>query len=119
MIVLIDRKSLLREILKIEEDIKKKRREPRYVWIKHNIFNLETRRFGAHTVSIASPNDPETILQMRNNSQEMRDTLTRYKEMQTEFTDQIVEMTARKATLQRQLFTPRRETTPPPPQAIQ
>ena len=106
MIVLVNRKSLLREILKIEEDIKKKRREPRYVWIKHNIFSLESRRFGSHTVSIASPNDPETILQMRNNSQEMRDTLTRYKEMQTEFTDQLVEMTARKATLQRQLFAP-------------
>ena len=105
MEVLVDRKSLLREILKIEDEIKKKRREPRYVWIKHNIFSLESRRFGAHTVSIASPDDPDTTLEMRNNSQEMRDILTRYKEMQTEFTDQLDEMAVRKAKLQRQLFT--------------
>jgi len=102
--VLVDRKSLLREILKIEGEMKKKRRDPRYVWIKHNIFSLETRRFGSQTVSIASPDDPDTMLEMRNNSQEMRDTLSRYKEMQTEFTDELDEMVVRKTKLQKQLF---------------
>ena len=104
MKVLVDRKSLLREILRIEGEIKIKRRDPKYVWIKHNIFSLETRRFGSHTVSIASPDDPETTLEMRNNSQEMRDTLSRYKEMRTEFTDQLDELVVRKTKLQRQLF---------------
>jgi hypothetical protein len=104
--VLVDRKSLLREILRIEGEIKKKRREPRYVWIKHNIFSLESRRFGSHTVSIASPDDPETILEMRNNSQELRDILSRYKKMQSEFTVQLDEMAIRKAKLQNQLFAP-------------
>ncbi len=104
MKVLVDRKSLLREILRIEGEIKIKRRDPKYVWIKHNIFSLETRRFGSHTVSIASPDDPETTLEMRNNSQEMRDTLSRYKEMRTEFDDQVDEMVVRRTKLQRQLF---------------
>jgi len=84
--------------------MKKKRRDPRYVWIKHNIFSLETRRFGSQTVSIASPDDPDIMLEMRNNSQEMRDTLSRYKEMQTEFTDELDEMVVRKTKLQKQLF---------------
>jgi len=104
--VLVDRKSVLREILKIEGDIKTMRRNPRYVRIKHHIFSLESRRFGSHTVSIAAPDDPGTILEMRNNSQEMRDTLTRYKEMRTEYTVQLDQMAARKAELQRQLFEP-------------
>ncbi len=81
-----------------------KRREPRYVWIKHNIFSLEGRRFGSHTVSIASPDDPDTILEMRNNSQEMRDTLSRYKEMQAEYTEELDKLVIRKTKLQRQLF---------------
>jgi hypothetical protein len=102
--VLVDRKSLLREILRIEGEMKKKRRDPRYVWIKHNIFSLETRRFGSQTVSIASPDDPDTMLEMRNNSQKMKDTLSRYKEMQTEFTDELDEMVVRKTKLQKQLF---------------
>ena len=84
--------------------MKKKRRDPRYVWIKHNIFSLESRRFGAHTVSIASPDDPDTMLEMRNNSQEMRDTLSRYKEMQTVFIDELDELMVRKTKLQKQLF---------------
>ena len=104
MKVLVDRKSVLRKILRIEGEIKTMRRDPRYVRIKHNIFSLETRRFGSHTVSIAAPDDPETILEMRNNSQEMRDTLSRYKEMRTEFDDQVDELMARKTKLQRQLF---------------
>ncbi len=104
MKVLVDRKSLLREILKIEGEIKMKRRDPKYVWIKHNIFTLESRRFGAHTVSIASPDDPDIMLEMRNNSQEMRDILSRYTEMQTEFTDELDELVVRKTKLQKQLF---------------
>lgn len=84
--------------------MKKKRREPRYVWIKHNIFTLESRRFGAHTISIASPDDPDTMLEMRNNSQEMKDILSRYKEMQAEFTDELDELVVRKTKIQKQLF---------------
>ncbi len=81
-----------------------KRRDPKYVWINHNIFSLETRRFGSQTVSIASPDNPDIMLEMRNNSQEMRDTLSRYKEMRTEFDDKVDVLTVRKARLQRQLF---------------
>ena len=101
---LINRKSVLREILRIEGEIKTMRRDPRYIRIKHNIFSLESRRFGSHTISIAAPDDPETILEMRNHSQEMRDTLSRYKEMRTEFDDQVDELVVSKAKLQRQLF---------------
>jgi hypothetical protein len=80
------------------------RRNPRYVRIKHNIFSLESRRFGSHTVSITAPDDPETTLEIRNNSQEMKATLSRYKEMRTEFDDQLDGLVVRKARLQRQLF---------------
>ncbi len=104
MKVLVDRKLVLRKILKIEGEIKKMRRNPRYVRIKHSIFSIESRRFGANTVSIIAPDDPETTLELRNNSQEMKDTLSRYKELRTEFTDQLDDLVVRNASLQRQLF---------------
>ena len=104
MKVLIDRKSVLREILKIEGKIKSMKRNPRYVRIKSSIFSLESRRFGSQTVSIESPDDPETTLEIRNNSQEMRDTISRYKEMRTEFDDQLDDLLIQKARLQKQLF---------------
>jgi len=102
--VLVDRKSVLRKILKIEGEIKTMRRNPRYVRIKHSIFSIESRRFGSNTVSIIAPDDPETTLELRNNSQEMKDTLSRYKEMRTEFDDKVGVLVVRKAGLQRQLF---------------
>ena len=104
MKVLVDRKLVLREILSIEGKIKKMRRNPRYVQIKHSIFTIESRRFGANTVSIIAPDDPETTLELRNNSQEMKNTLSRYKEMRTEFDDQLGVLVVRKAKLQGQLF---------------
>ncbi len=104
MKVLVDRKSLLLEILRIEREIKTRRRDPRYVWIKHNIFSLESRRFGSHTVSIASPDDPDIILEIRNRSQEMRDTISRFKEMRAEFDVKVDALVVRKAKIQRQLF---------------
>ena len=104
MKVLVDRKLLLREILKIEGEIKMKRRDPTYVWVKHNIFVLEGRRFGAHTISIASPDDPDTMLEMRNNSQEMKDVLSSYKEMRAEFEKQVDVLVAKKVKIHKQLF---------------
>jgi hypothetical protein len=102
--VLIDRKLVLREILQIEGKIKTMRRNPKYVKIKSSIFSLESRRFGSHMVSIAAPDDPETTIDIKNNSQEMRDTISRYKEMRTEFDDLLDALMARKQSLQRQLF---------------
>jgi uncharacterized protein YukE len=55
-------------------------------------------------VSIAAPDDPETTIDIKNNSQEMRDTISRYKEMRTEFDDLLDALMARKQSLQRQLF---------------
>jgi hypothetical protein len=97
---------VLREILKIEGKIKTMRRNPKYVRIKSSIFSLESRRFGSHMVmvSIAAPDDPETTIDIKNNSQEMRDTISRYKEMRTEFDDLLDALMARKQSLQRQLF---------------
>ena len=104
MKVLIDRKSVLRQILKIDGEIKTLRRNPRYVRIKHNIHSIESRRFGSRIISIAVPDDPENVLEIKNNSQEMRDTLSRYKDMQTEYIVQLDDLAVRKANLQRQLF---------------
>ncbi|MBA7694985.1 hypothetical protein ES703_103602 [subsurface metagenome] len=101
---LIDRKSILLEILKIEGEIKTMNRNPRFVKIKRNIDSIETRRFGARTVSVEAPDDMGTILELRNNSQEMKNTISRYREMWTDFDNQINQMIVRKTRLQGQLF---------------
>ena len=103
-LVLTDRTSILSEILKIEAQIKMMRRDPVYAKIMHNLDKLEKRRFGSVTVNVPSPDDPEKVVEVRCNSPEMREIISKYKEMRAEFDDQIGELLTRKARLQKQLF---------------
>lgn len=104
MKALVDRKDILREILKIEDQINMMKRNPIYIKIKYNLNYLEDRRFGSNILLIASPDDLDTILKMRNNSLEMKNTILRYREMQAEFDVQIDNLQNQKARLQKQLF---------------
>ena len=101
---IINRKSVLTEILNIERKITTMKRNPRYVQIKSSIFSLESRRFGNHLVYISAPDDAETTLEFSKHSKEMKDTISRYKELRTEFDDQLNELITQKAMLQIQLF---------------
>jgi len=64
---MVDRKSVLDEIIKIEGQINTIRRDPTYLKVKRNLNYLESRRHGRTTV-IASPDDLEKTLEMKNNS---------------------------------------------------
>ena len=55
-------------------------------------------------MNVSSPDDPEKVVEVRRNSPEMRELISKYKEMRAELDDQIVELMARKARLQKQLF---------------
>ena len=102
--VLLDRKTTLREILRIEAEITKVRRDPRYNRIKRSLDSLKERRFRATTVSIASPEDPEKTLNFRHNSQEMKDTISTYNDQLNEYDEQIGELRNQRESLQNKLF---------------
>ena len=80
------------------------RRDPVYAKIKNNLDKLEKRRFGSVTVNVPSPDDPEKLVEVRCNSSEMREIISKYREMRAEFDDQIGELLIRKESLQKQLF---------------
>ncbi len=104
MNALVDRKDILREILKIEDQISMMKRNPTYLKIRYNLNYLEGRRFGSNILLIASPDDLDTVLKMRNNSLEMKNTILRYKERRAEFDVQIGNLNSEKTRLQKQLF---------------
>ena len=90
--------------MKIEAQIKRMRKDPVYAKIKYNLDKLEKSRFRSATVNVSSPDDPEKVLEVRQNSPEMREIISKYKEMRAKLDDQIGELHARKARLQKQLF---------------
>lgn len=104
MKILVDRKAILDEIIRIEDQINSMRRDPTYLKIKHNLNLLEVRRFGRVTVYVASPDNLEKTLELKNKSQEMRETISRYKEMRNDFDTQMDNLYVEKVRLQGQLF---------------
>jgi hypothetical protein len=100
---MIDRKSVLDEIMRIEGEINTIRRDPTYLKVKKNLNFLETRRHGRTTV-IASPDDLEKTLEMKNNSSEMKETILRYRERRKDYDVQMDNLHIEKERLREQLF---------------
>ena len=100
---MVDRKSILDEIMRIEGQINTIRRDPTYLKVKRNLNYLESRRHGRTTV-VASPDDLEKTLEMKNNSLEMRETILRYRERQRYFNVQMDNLHLEKEKLRDQLF---------------
>jgi hypothetical protein len=103
-IVLPDRKNLLDEILRVEDEISEMRKSPAYLRINRNLRYLESRRSGPRTISITHPDDPERVMSLRNNSPEMKETLLRYKERRNDFQVRMDTLYAERERLQEHLF---------------
>jgi len=102
--ILLDRASVLQEILRIENELRILRLNPTYRALKENLTGLRRKNFGSSIVVIASPDDLTSKLRMRINSSEMRALVSRYKERQSEFENKRINLETRKDELQRKLF---------------
>jgi len=90
--------------MRIEDQINTLRRDYTYLKIKSNLGYLETKRFGKGTVSVVSPDNVDNSLQIMNNSELMRETITRYREIIDDFDVKMDDLHSEKARLQEQLF---------------
>ena len=90
--------------MRIEDQINSLRRDYTYLKIKSNLDYLETKRFGRGTVSVVSPDNVDNSLQLMNNSELMRETITRYRDILDGFDVKMDDLHAEKARLQEQLF---------------
>ncbi len=96
--------SILQDILKIDEEIDRIRRDSTYRKIKRNLMRLEGRSFRAPIVTTDNPDDLDETIRMRRNSKEMKETLRRYRERRLEFEERINQLLRRKKNLEEQLF---------------
>jgi len=102
--ILIDRKAVLEEILSIEDQIRTERTNPTYLNVKRNLSRLEDRVFGSTMVSVQSLDDPSKMVNIKYRSPKMKETVTLYRERQTEFDAKIDKLQVRNASLRRELF---------------
>jgi len=90
--------------MRIKDQINTLRRDYTYLKIKSNLGYLETKRFGKGTVSVVSPDNVDNSLQIMNNSELMRETIARYREILEDFDVKMDDLHSEKARLQEQLF---------------
>lgn len=95
---------MLEEILNIESQIQAMKRNPLYLKIKHNLSSLEEKRFRSQYVSVPSMDDPRRSIEIRSNSLEMKELVSKYRNKQREFDMFIDGLINRKNELTNQLF---------------
>lgn len=101
---MMSKASILQDILKIDEEIDRIRRDSTYRKIKRNLMSLESRSFRTPIVTTDNPDDLDETIRMRRNSKEMKETLRRYRERRLEFEERINQLLRRKKNLEEQIF---------------
>jgi len=102
--VLLDRNKILEDILGIEAQMNILKKNPVHKVIQRNLRYLEEKRFGSKAITVDSPEDLSVKLSMRRNSLEFKNTISRYREKQTVFNEQMNVLTSRRKRLIKQLF---------------
>jgi len=96
--------AILEEILKIEDKIKKIKKDATYLSIRRNLRNLENIGFGNPTVTIPSPDDLNVPVRVPRRSRQMKDIIRRYRERRLEYEDRIRRLFGRRKRLEEELF---------------
>ena len=104
MDVVINRQTILLEILSIDNEINAINRDRTYLTIKNNLNSLEKKKFGSSITKVMSPDDFNKVLTLRSNSPKMRALISRYRERREEYEDELTRLQSRKTKLKRQLF---------------
>jgi hypothetical protein len=98
------RKSVLLRILEIDNKIEEIKKSPSYRSIKKNLKIMEATIGRRSQIRVRSLQDSSKVLELRRNSDQMRNVLSDYKDTLKEYTDEIDKLTQEKIKLRRELF---------------
>lgn len=99
-----DKTSILEEILKIENEINRLRKDSTYMKIKNNLKKLERTNIGNRIVYILSPDDLERKIEVRKRSKEMKSIKERFQEQLLGFEEKLGSLRRDRKNLVKQLF---------------
>ncbi|MCW4048808.1 MAG: hypothetical protein NWE89_03640 [Candidatus Bathyarchaeota archaeon] len=72
--------------------------------MKKNLNILQSTSTGSRQVSIGSPEDMNTVIEVRRNSEGMKDVISRYKVKLEKYSTRIDKLSEEKRKLEKQLF---------------
>ncbi|MBN2336371.1 hypothetical protein JXL21_12495 [Candidatus Bathyarchaeota archaeon] len=99
-----NRQTILSKILRIDAEINDISSNKNFRKLKGNLKILEDSRSGSRKIVIGAPDDMERNIELRRNSEGMRNTITEYKALLDEYRVQLNRLHEERSLLEKQLF---------------
>jgi len=98
------RKSTLIKIMEIDDEIKRIKSDPTYRRVRRNLRILKESRTGGRLIRVRSPDDLESFIMVRRNSDEMKEVISKYEDMVEKYDKRVRSLAREKAELEKDLF---------------
>jgi hypothetical protein len=98
------RKSTLIKIMKIDDEISRIKSDSTYRRVMRNLRMLKEARTGGRLIRVRSPDDIDRFIEVRRNSEEMKEVLSKYEDMNEDYTQRVRNLAKEKAELEKILF---------------
>ena len=100
----LSRKSTLIKIMEIDDEINKIKSDSTYRRVRRNLRMLKETRTGGRLIRVRSPDDIDRFIEVRRNSEEMKEVLSKYEDMSEAYTQRVRNLAEKKAELEKVLF---------------
>ena len=98
------RKSTLIKIMEIDDEIKRIRSDSTYRRVRRNLRILKESRTGGRLIRVRSPDDIDSFIMVRKNSEEMKNVISKYEDMIKKYDNRVRNLAREKAKLEKNLF---------------
>jgi hypothetical protein len=98
------RKSTLIKIMEIDDEINRIKSDSTYRRVRRNLRILKEMRTGGRLIRVRSPDDIDRFIEVRKNSEEMKEVLSKYEDMVEDYTQRVRNLAKEKAELEKVLF---------------
>jgi len=90
--------------MEIDDEIKRIKSDSTYRRVRRNLRILKESRTGGRLIRVRSPDDIESFIMVRRNSDEMKEVLSKYEDMVEEYDKRVRALAREKAELEKDLF---------------
>ena len=92
------------KIMKIDDEISRIKSDSTYRRVMRNLRMLKEARTGGRLIRVRSPDDIDRFIEVRRNSEEMKEVLSKYEDMNEGYTQRVRNLAKEKAELEKILF---------------
>lgn len=90
--------------MEIEKRLHSLENDPKYMELQQNLKVLESGTIGSRHVRIGTPENLDSMIELRRNSDEMEDLVQRYRDTLAKYQNRIDHLNKEKQQLQKELF---------------